>query len=463
MNEAPTTLELRGDPPANLVVNALRMLAAGVTRVVDFAGGPANVAPAVRQVHNLLDTLAAEPPRPGRAPQLREQLLPLVRLHGASDDPAQVQLWRDLRRFIHDLTYLDVVEHGGLDAITALLNERLATLRSSSLDAAQSPEAAAKLNDVLRRAIYLFPHLANGVAVELAPNPANVEAQLERYLGRPRVNRAEFAALWKATGSPMQNGKVLAHLPLPYAFTAETDEARRKARRESWEDVVFLPHRLVVREDVVGASAEAMEHMRAEIPPTLVIRTAFDRDLGLSRVAYFLAREVVRLEFTSAGPFLKAYNAKVEQSDPASRPDPLTHYMVFRDFGDIGQNARLAKALGVSQLAEQSLFEPGYTTGLLDVGDDEEGRQWLERGFGYLALMGRGHAAPQLLRFENVEVRYDDESLQSGKHSPLQRALYQAALDPDDPLRAHATVIEKPGMIAELMQTPVAPRGVEHT
>lgn len=454
MQTTPQGLRLGGGEPLhNLVLNSARTLADEATRVLELADDAGAAASRLRRARDLLASLSERGDLP--AAELRRELTPLIRENrDAETDIAMAAFWGDVARYGQDLTYASWVETGGIAAVNAHLDQALQRLRASGADYGMQREAVGQINDVLRRAIYIFPHLAGTVTIEAALDETDFETRVAQYIGGPQANRVELLEVWRASGAPQREQATLLHLSLPYLFSAEGSIAQRRARRDSWEDVAFVGRRKWRRAEVsdVGSAAEV------ELPPLVLVRTAYDRDLGMSRIAMLLAREVRRVALTNEPQRLKARSAKFAESEPRSRLDALTHYLLFRDFGDIGQNPRLARGLDIPELAQVSLFEPEYATGLLDIGDEPGLRQWLERGFGYLALLGRGHAAAQLLRFENVEIRYDEHTRQTARHSPLQIALYRAALRPEDALRRRATVFEGEAIIAELMQTPVAPR-----
>lgn len=564
MHPLAPNLHLVGDPARNLFANTLRALSAEAVRILelndvdagdwstagatpgadDSIGGAelldaldvapvtaqsaesavAGAAPAargaglrrLRRAAQMFAALADEVRRTDGAPGevargARGQLTPfLAAIRRDAMDPAETAFWFDVARVERDLHYLEVFEADGVAGLNALLAESLAQLRSSSIDAAQSKVVAARLNDLLRRAIYLFPHVVDTIEVDLACSSVVFERDVEHFMGRDRANRFELHELWQIAGSerpPVRRGDVPVsirpdvpdaatiqaqspeaveavpapeaasavpeadviptgdgvermriRLPLPYVFTADTEQGRWRARRESWEDLVFVPHRRIQRQDVkVNTGANAAK-FTVVLAPLLLIRTAFDGELGLSRATTVLAREVTRVGFTRGGRYLPARSAKLADRPHGSRPDPLTHYLLFRDFGDIGNNPRLAETLRIDQLANHSLFEPAFATGLCDVFDDDEGRQWLEHGFGYLALLGRGHAEPMLLRFDGVAIEYRADDIRTAKHSPLQQYLYRAALDPAHPIREKVATFTADGIIRELMQVPVAPR-----
>lgn len=446
-----------GDPLADLVCNSLCALAAESQQVIELLG-ESGVSPRLRRAARELAALvAADAPAAGTE-RVLEALAPLLAPQENPGDPAEQRVWGDLRRLAQDLSYVALLERGGISGINAQLDEWLGLLRTPHTTAAESAVLAGRLNDLLRRAIYLFAHLVDGLTLTVEWDDAAASTRIERYVGRRRANRRELLDLWQAAGNRREGAAMVIDLPLPYLFSGESAEARRRAHRESWEEVAFVPHRRVRRGDVRVTEAANLDKFSIELPPLVLVRTAFDRDLGLARAAMLLVREVRRIELARPTVFLPARSAKLDDDEPRPRLDPLTHYLIFRNFGDIGCNPRLARAVGIPQLADRSLFEPEYATGLLDVGDDEHGRQWLERGFGYLALLGTGHARAELLRFADVEVAYDEQTRRTAKNSPLQCALYRTALDAGDPLRGRARSFFGREIIRELLRIPVAPR-----
>ncbi len=464
MTQQPKQPYLDGDSLENLLANSVRALADEAQRVLELGGGASGVN-LLRHVSRLLEQWAQRRPGQIDAAQLRRELA--VHLRARPPRPADVEpdeeeealevLWHDLARFAQDMAYVETFRESGVAGLNAQLAAELAALRQAGAHTAAARAAAARLNDLLRRAIYLVPHAARSVVLSVERNDAAAESRVERIIGKNRANRQELIDLWQAAGGPADGACMVVRLPLPYLFHADDARAERSARRASWEDVAFVAGRMVARGDVKADVRLAGERMQTMLSPVVLVRTAFDRDLGLSREAFLLADEVARVELDAGGSYLPARSAKFEQRPAGPRPDAVMHYLLFRDFGDIGRNARLAAMLGIGDLASQSLFEPAYESGLLDVGDDEAGRQWLERGFGYLAVpAARGEL--RLLRFEDVEIRYEPGEAATARFSPLQAALYRAALRADDPLRGRAREFEGEAIIRELMQVPVAPR-----
>ncbi|MFO0837867.1 MAG: hypothetical protein U1D55_05025 [Phycisphaerae bacterium] len=189
----------------------------------------------------------------------------------------------------------------------------------------------------------------------------------------------------------------------------------------------------------------------------VLIRTAYDRDLWQSRQTALLLHELTGLRFTAERAYLPAFSATTTCGPALPRTEPLMHYLLFRDFGDIGRNPRLAQALRIPALAELSLFEPSFESDLLDIGEDDAG-QWLERGYAYFALAGHGHPTARLLRFENFELPTPAARATDTHFSPLQAELYRAALDRDHPLRRQTREFTGEAILRELLQIPVAPR-----
>lgn len=100
------------------------------------------------------------------ASSLREQLDPL------STENLGYDLDSRFKRFVGDLEYVGLLERGGgVEAINGKIRELKEELQKD-IPIEQKREAAGRLNDILSRAIYLFPHLAKGVEVRLKPGTA---------------------------------------------------------------------------------------------------------------------------------------------------------------------------------------------------------------------------------------------------------------------------------------------------
>jgi hypothetical protein len=371
----------------------------------------------------------------------------------AAESTSFAMLRRDVERFDGDVAFLECIERDGLRGTNDTLAKLLERWKSAENSLTQSAAVAERLNAVLRRAIFLVPHLASAVTLDVQLGDVHA-TNLADPSPPTRPGRVELFKL--ARGGAANTGETLTlHLPLPYVFTADTAEGRRRARRESWEDVRFLPRRLTGESALLrdGPRVQPPEHAAA-----LRVRTALDRDVGLSRFAELATSEVRSVSLTAATDYLPVFLTTSAEDTPVPRPSPVMHFLAFRDFGDIGRNARLAAELGIGGLARHSLLEPSFESGLLDIAEDRAGRrQWLERGFGFLVTFERD-GSPLLLRFDDVDVTLADTDTHHARHSPLHCALFRIALAESGAPRIPVTRIENGEICAELARHPVAPR-----
>jgi hypothetical protein len=407
---------------------------------------------------------------PGKSEQdyalgISRLLVPFLHSDEWSDEiQSRTQLHTDLARLYKDLDYLSMAQKGGL----ALLNQRLQGLleRLQTASAESSRSAALELNDMLTRAIYLFPHLARSVAVEFKPNSESAQFFLERTAGQDVVRRASFLD-WLMRNRTRVDEPNLALFPLPYVFEAggqgaQTDRERRLAATASWPEVVFLPHRTITRRDLAGADLSGdSERLRVSLPPVLRLLTGYkasQRSLDHALYSLFLTTEIKGISFSDRSMFLP-WQMEGPALAAGEKPNFVYHYLIFRDFGDIGCNRELARRAKIPQLAERSLFAPSYSSSLIDIAEDERG-QWLERNCAYLALPSQAATRCQLLRFSDVPLRGTAQTLSAGQpnESALQLDLYRAVFEQGHPLRHCMRVFRGETVIEELTPIPVSRR-----
>ncbi|MFO0837866.1 MAG: hypothetical protein U1D55_05020 [Phycisphaerae bacterium] len=263
MRPAIPTTHLDGDCVANLVANSLRALDDEARRIIEFSREAGVTGARLRDAADELNRLASEPPGSRGVGEIRARLqllasgakppsqpcdverpsgieqAPAVELspgHLASESSAALAFWRQLARFALDLSYVQIVQSGGVAALNARLDGLLGALRGVSPDALEAGVIAGQINDTLRRAIYVFPHLATGVALLLTDGSLD-EAAAEEFISRKQANRHELSTLWRAAGEPRVDGRLCVHLPLPYFFSRRTPQrgAMRCGRRgKTW-------------------------------------------------------------------------------------------------------------------------------------------------------------------------------------------------------------------------------------
>ena len=398
------------DPTHLLVKNCLLKLARAAGQVHEF--GEVQDGRAIKLVNSLvatlnecaqdLDTLAASSGGFTSA-AIAKRLAPFLR--HPHWDGAEVQtrpLRTEVRRLYQDLDYLDTFQHGGL----AALNQRLALALESlqSADSSTSNAGAIVLNDLLTRAIHLFPHHARSIEVLLKPNNDTLQRDLERTLGTDAIRRTSFLQWLEMFRALCRNDRAPARFPLPYVFAADDERGKKIASQSSWQEVAFFPHRQVARRDVVGAGMTANSGAACtSLPPTLRVLSGYrcaQRSLDHALYSLFQINEIERIVFSGADLFLP-WQGETGDQKVAPKPNFVYHYLIFRDFGDIGKNPGLASRSGIAQIANHSIFAPSFSSSLLDIAEDDSS-QWLEQDFGYLALPHLDPQECQLIQFAGI-------------------------------------------------------------
>ena len=245
----------------------------------------------------------------------------------------------NLLRFAKDLDYLSIYEANGIGG----LNQRLLYLM---VELKKLPEKELfinlvnEFNDLLYRAIYLFPHEIKSVEIGVKPGYQEINQDLEG-----RNTYTILQELYEESGRAPSPQELV--LPLPYFFgtgTHGSDEGR--AASQSYESVA-LEHVLIHDKDTAVVSVN-LEESKFDI-----CKTDFTLD------------EIDSIKFSAKSDFtpLVRIGRRVSLTE---RNDYLIHYLLFRGFRKLSVEVKtneqelevLQRLLGVS--LPNSLWNFGF-------------------------------------------------------------------------------------------------------
>jgi hypothetical protein len=238
------------------------------------------------------------------------------------------------------LPLLAIFEKGGLEAVNQRISDHLNVLRDETASEQEVESAAYALNDILFTAIYLFPHLVQGVRVRLADRLLEEDhiTRLVRYDDRRWVFNKMVAMYPQERGHAFPGEFIL---PLPYGFTTGTHGSGERA--------------------AMGASrAELHFSMTAFCAANLksipVLEVAVERPLITYKHAMFLPDEIASVELIATGEYTPYYSKGFRDHSPKKetlidRCDPIMQYLQFRDFVYCRlQDERMPKNLSSDEL-----------------------------------------------------------------------------------------------------------------
>ena len=225
------------------------------------------------------------------------------------------------KELVFDLETIKLLEKGGLDAVNEKLGRLFESLKTEATTAEEKEGAIKEFNEMLGRAIYLFPHLAIGVEVKLKPGALERTEEIEtRYYESTRGWFEKLALTYQnERGVPLPDSLVF---PLPYGFTTGVHgSGERAAMLQSWEDI-FL------------TSSFPRQMRGVRIP---VLSLGIKSPLVIPDYVLFETDEIESIRFTEEGTFTPWVGPDPENSHKAAlreKGDSVTCYLRFRNFLD---------------------------------------------------------------------------------------------------------------------------------
>ncbi|HUD19739.1 MAG TPA: hypothetical protein VMR81_04820 [Patescibacteria group bacterium] len=202
-----------------------------------------------------------------------------------------------ITRLVKDVKYLTVIEREGVGGLNRRLDDLLHTFQANRSHQ-ENVQAVDAMNDLLYRALFLFPHLAKGVEVELAGD-IDLERPLAHYFTESREQLIYLRQMYED-----QYGEVLPSrmiFPLPY-------ESNRIRRRSNFTV-------MAVGETIAPA---------IELLIGTVSRGTY--------VSQFLPDEIQSIRFTANDDFVPEVNGSTRGRELESRGNAIRNYIGFRNF-----------------------------------------------------------------------------------------------------------------------------------
>lgn len=228
----------------------------------------------------------------------------------------------DLARLAQDLEYLSIYERHGLNGLNEYLNSLIGEL-SPAKEFKENALVAANIDDLLRRAIYLFPHVARGVKVKVK---RDFNDETDQAPGFSRLDRRDFTALREQLEEKGRDPYEEMLFPLPTFFTTGTHGSGERAAMMRSNDAVNF--------DVIS-------QRKGSIP---LVNLAIKRPIITLHYAEFALDEIESVRFSEEGEFVPYVDSGSYGSYRLIvRGNPVSHYLNFRGF-----MTRLSQELGKS-------------------------------------------------------------------------------------------------------------------
>ena len=298
------------------------------------------------------------------------------------------------KQFVGDLEYVELLEQGGLDAVNVRVNELLEAVKAD-VSREQKADAMDRLNRLLYRAIYVFPHLATGLQVTLTPGTEGKSEEIwETYgydYGSQRRKYEQLRDRYQEKYGASFPDRLT--VPLPYGFTTGTHgSGERAAMGASREEIAF--------NFISGYSQRN--------PETQALGVEVGAPLIASRLTYFTMDEIEDVGFVSGQEFTPLISHSGELID---RANPVSHYLIFRDFGVY---AAFRKRESLPELTDEEwkqcqtrLLSAPFHTNLW-----QEDMRFLRRGLlkkGFMALSADNADDITLYEYTNYAMPSEDQ------------------------------------------------------
>jgi len=236
---------------------------------------------------------------------------------------------------ISDLEYIELLEKGGVGAVNGRISEWLECVKGD-VPLEQKTKAMGEVNHILGRAIYLFPHLARGIAVSLKPETEQKTKEFEDKYGwdyyRNRYNML-LEVYQEKKGFPLPETLVL---PLPYGFTTGTHGSGERTARASSQEDIYL------------GFIHPRGDYQTNVPALAVVVKA---PLIVEHPTYFTVDEVESIEFTDNGEFTPFVDKRNNENVLVEKTTPEIYYLRFREFSGVRHN--LGERMQLRELTDE--------------------------------------------------------------------------------------------------------------
>jgi len=175
-----------------------------------------------------------------------------------------------LNRLLVDLEYFDLLEKGGLDEVNKYTAELVRSL--SSGDAETRRAGQSRLNDIMQRAVFLLPHLANNIHLQLDSSAA---ADVRRGKDNTTGNRHIFESLINLAPETARELRI----PLPYAFDTGTHGSGQRQANDLSRNTIAVENSVSKGrpETLIGVGLLARRAAQTYFKPHEIASISFDR------------------------------------------------------------------------------------------------------------------------------------------------------------------------------------------
>src|SRR3989344_2701138 len=268
-----------------------------------------------------------------------------------SDDLGQ-PLRNRFKRFNEDISHIIKLESDGITGINNEISRLINPLLPTSIAGYSFNESKARmrtLNDILLRAIYLYPHLAKGVEIQLPIEKrlANFgEVYPDQKSGRKRFDK--LSQIWQVT-----RGQDLQTLTLPLPYLEDSDyKITKEYELGNYDD-----------NQANACFAFLLDNQHCWTIPGLAIQIGPDNEERTEPLtAYFAMEEIGGIKLVSGEdedidftPELK-WDGLAWNLEP--RPNWIRHYLDFRRFGPAVYRVDNDFMADKAELHYQSLLVP---------------------------------------------------------------------------------------------------------
>jgi hypothetical protein len=293
-----------------------------------------------------------------------------------------------VKRFIADLEYVAIFEKGGLESINRYLTETIQQAQQLTDPEKQKP-LLRKLNDLLSRSLYLFPHVARGVRLEVTPESLGRSEQFTQDFGYDygRHRYPQYLELYSQVYGKQPDEPNVFVVPLPYWFSSVASHG--SGAREAH-----------------GASSETIQfrtiHRRNDRTPVSTIAISLEKPISALEHTHFLLEEIKALTLTDSSVYTPWFD--YSNNELTDRGSYFWYYMNFRDFHSYS-NFRERTQLKITDEewaeVQHNLLEPKPYTNLWRFGNST-----IER----LAFILKGEKEDEttLFNLHNIQQKVSD-------------------------------------------------------
>lgn len=305
-----------------------------------------------------------------------------------SEEELGYELSSPFKRFVADLEYIELLEKGSLGAVNGRVAELFEQAKGLEMSPEQQEELVGRLNDIMMRGIYIFPHLAKGVEVKLKPGVEGRTKKFEEVYGRMGYYRRVYDRLLEAyqrvRGRPLSNTLIFS---LPFGFTTGTHGSGERAAVVASQEHVYFTF-IHPRDD-----------WQTKVP---ALALSLEAPLIMPHYSLFTLDEIDSIQFTDKGDFVSYVDRHREGEILIEKPNFVNYYFGFRNFF----NYRMFRSEKIEEFSneewnqcQENLAEPG---GFGNLWREDFRTNKLVKGF--LAVCHKDPDKVELYEFTDIEL-----------------------------------------------------------